>query len=315
LTKTAKAFAPGAISSFFEIHDTTADGKPITDLEHVGSRGGGFGLQRGVHTQVTVEEAVANSVHVLINSQPTLEAKTTKNVIQTLLKQTSRKYVVMVEHQVDVPIGMGFGTSAGGALTAGLALREALALPLTGNQVGKIAHVSEVQCQTGLGTVSSLTVGGGLILVTEPGAPGVCQIDRIPVSPDYVIVAGFYDSRIPKTVLSSPERKAQINRYGKKALQQILAEPSLENFLASCWDFAQKAGFATESVRRLVQLAEKAGAVGATQNMIGESVHAVVLEENAASVAEAFKQLLPNEKILTSKIDFQGARLVGHEKV
>jgi pantoate kinase len=315
LTKTAKAFAPGAISSFFEIHDTTADGKPITDLEHVGSRGGGFGLQRGVHTQVTVEEAVANSVHVLINSQPTLEAKTTKNVIQTLLKQTSRKYVVMVEHQIDVPIGMGFGTSAGGALTAGLALREALVLPLTGNQVGKIAHVSEVQCQTGLGTVSSLTVGGGLILVTEPGAPGVCQIDRIPVSPDYVIVAGFYDSRIPKTVLSSPERKAQINRYGKKALQQILAEPSLENFLASCWDFAQKAGFATESVRRLVQLAEKAGAVGATQNMIGESVHAVVLEENAASVAEAFKQLLPNEKILTSKIDFQGARLVGHEKV
>jgi pantoate kinase len=315
LTKTAKAFAPGAISSFFEIHDTTADGKPITDLEHVGSRGGGFGLQRGVHTQVTVEEAVANSVHVLINSQPTLEAKTTKNVIQTLLKQTSRKYVVMVEHQVDVPIGMGFGTSAGGALTAGLALREALALPLTGNQVGKIAHVSEVQCQTGLGTVSSLTVGGGLILVTEPGAPGVCQIDRIPVSPDYVIVAGFYDSRIPKTVLSSPERKAQINRYGKKALQHILAEPSLENFLASCWDFAQKAGFATENVRRLVQLAEKAGAVGATQNMIGEAVHAVVLEENAASVAEAFKQLLPNEKILTSKIDFQGVRLVGHEKV
>jgi pantoate kinase len=315
LTKTAKAFAPGAISSFFEIHDTTADGKPITDLEHVGSRGGGFGLQRGVHTQVTVEEAVANSVHVLINSQPTLEAKTTKNVIQTLLKQTSRKYVVMVEHQIDVPIGMGFGTSAGGALTAGLALREALALPLTGNQVGKIAHVSEVQCQTGLGTVSSLTVGGGLILVTEPGAPGVCQIDRIPVSPDYVIVAGFYDSRIPKTVLSSPERKAQINRYGKKALQHILAEPSLENFLASCWDFAQKAGFATENVRRLVQLAEKAGAVGATQNMIGEAVHAVVLEENAASVAEAFKQLLPNEKILTSKIDFQGVRLVGHEKV
>jgi pantoate kinase len=312
---TAKAFAPGAISSFFEIHDTTADGKPITDLEQVGARGGGFGLQKGVHTQVTVEEAAANSVHVSINSQPTLEAKTTKNVIQTLLKQTSRKYVVMVEHQVDVPIGMGFGTSAGGALTAALALKEALALPLTGNQVGKIAHVSEIQCQTGLGTVSSLTVGGGLILVTEPGAPGICQIDRIPVSPDYVIVAGFYDSRIPKTVLSTPERKAQINRYGKKALQQILAEPTLENFLASSWDFAQKAGFATENVRRLVQLAEKAGAVGATQNMIGEAVHAVVLEENAVSVAEAFKQLLPHEKILTAKIDFQGARLVGHEKV
>ena len=312
---TAKAFAPGAISSFFEIHDTTADGKPITDLERVGARGGGFGLQRGVHTKVTVEEAAANRVQVFINSKPTIEAKTTENVVQTMLKNTRKKFRVTVKYQIDVPIGMGFGTSAGGALTAGLALREALALPLTGNQVGKIAHVSEIQCQTGLGTVGSLTVGGGLILVTEPGAPGICQIDRIPVSPDYVIVAGFYDSRIPKTVLSSPERKAQINRYGKKALQQILAEPTLENFLASCWDFAQKAGFATENVRRLVHLAEKAGAIGATQNMIGEAVHAVVLEENVVSVAEAFKQLLPNEKILTSKIDFQGARLVGHEEV
>ena len=312
---TAKAFAPGAISSFFEIHDTIADGKPITDLERVGARGGGFGLQRGVHTKVTVEEAAANRVQVFINSKPTIEAKTTENVVQTMLKNTRKKFRVTVKYQIDVPIGMGFGTSAGGALTAGLALREALALPLTGNQVGKIAHVSEIQCQTGLGTVGSLTVGGGLILVTEPGAPGICQIDRIPVSPDYVIVAGFYDSRIPKTVLSSPERKAQINRYGKKALQQILAEPTLENFLASCWDFAQKAGFATDNVRKLVRLAEKAGAVGATQNMIGEAVHAVVLEENAGSVAEAFKQLLPNEKILTAKIDFQGARLVGHEKV
>ncbi len=312
---TAKAFAPGAISCFFEIHNATPDGKPITDLERVGARGGGFGLQSGVHTKVTVEEANANSIQVFINSQHAKEAKTTQRVIQTILNQISKKYAVTVEHRIEVPIGMGFGTSAGGALTAGLALKEALNLPLTYNQIGKIAHVSEIQCQTGLGTVSSLTVGGGLILVTEPGAPGICQIDRIPISPDYFVVAGFYNSKIPKTVLSSPERKLQINRYGKKTLEAILAEPSLENFLASCWDFAQNAGFATDNVRQLVRLAKDAGAVGATQNMIGEAVHAVVLEENALSVAEAFKQVLPNEKILVARIDFQGARLVRDEKV
>lgn len=307
---TANAFAPGAISCFFEIHDTTADGTPITNLEQVGARGGGFGLQKGVHTEVTVEEATANSIQVFINSQPTLEAKTTENITQTLLNHTKKKYAVTVKHQIDFPVGMGFGTSAGGALTTGLALTEALGLPLTGNQIGKIAHVAEIQCQTGLGTVSSLTFGGGFILVTEPGAPGICQIDRIPISPDYVIVAGFYDSKIPKTILSSQERKVQINHYGKKTLKQILTEPTLKNFLASCWDFAQKAGFATDNVRQLVHLAQEAGAVGATQNMIGEAVHAVVLEKNAFSVAEAFKQVLPNEQVITAKIDFQGARLV-----
>ena len=92
------------------------------------------------------------------------------------------KYNITIEHQIEVPIGTGFGTSAGGALTAGLALKDALDLPLTYNQIGKIAHVSEIKCQTGLGTVSSLTFSGGCVLVVEPGAPGICQIDRIPIN-------------------------------------------------------------------------------------------------------------------------------------
>jgi pantoate kinase len=310
LKRTAKAFAPAAISSFFEICDTQ-NGKPIADLEKVGAIGGGFGLQRGVLTKVTAQEAQKNSIYVLINSKPAQEAKTTIRVIETLLSKTNTKYTVTVEHEIGVPIGAGFGTSAGGALTAGLAFREAVELPLTYNQIGKIAHVAEIQCQTGLGTVSSLSFSGGCVLVVEPGAPGICQIDRIPITPDYMVVAGYLKSTIPKeTVLASPQKKKEINGYGKKTLKAILDKPSLENFLDCCWEFSQKAGFTTEKVSQLVKSANKAGAVGATQNMIGEAVHAVVNEENANSVAEAFKQVLPSQQVLISKIDFQGARLI-----
>ena len=56
--------------------------------------------------------------------------------------------------------------------------------------------------------------------------------------------------------------------------------------------------------------AKDAGAVGAAQNMIGEAVHAVVHEKYALKVAEAFKQTLPKEQVIISKIDFQGARLI-----
>ena len=45
---TAKAFAPGAISSFFEIHDTQ-NGKPIVDLEKVGAVGGRVWTQKRFH--------------------------------------------------------------------------------------------------------------------------------------------------------------------------------------------------------------------------------------------------------------------------
>jgi len=308
--KKAKAFAPAAISSFFEIRDTQ-DGKPIVDLEKVGAIGGGFGLEKGVSTTVTAAEAEENIINVFINAKPAKKAKTTKQVVETLLGKTATKYSVTVEHEIEVPIGAGFGTSAGGAITSGLALCEVLGLPLTFNQIGKIAHVAEIECLTGFGTVSALTFSGGCVLVVEPGAPGICQIDRIPISSEYMLVAGFFKSNIPKeSVFSSPLKRAEINHYGKKTLEAILDEPTLENFLDCCWEFSQKAGFATENIRKLVASAKKAGAVGSAQNMIGEAVHSVVHEENVNSVSEAFKQTLPQQQVIVSKIDFQGARLV-----
>jgi pantoate kinase len=310
----AKAFSPAGISSFFEICDRTNNGTPIVDLERVGARGGGFGIQKGVLTEVTVSETKTNSIRVFINGKLAPEAETTRTVSQMLLNKAGNFFDVMVNHKVDVPVGAGFGSSAAGALTAGLALSKALDLPLTYNQIGRIAHVAEVQCKTGLGTVGPLMLGG-CILTVEPGAPGISVIDRIPISDKYMIVAGIFGSTPTKQVLASAEKRHEVNRYGRRTLEAILAEPSVENFMACCLDFAEKAGFMTTRVRRLVKLAEKAGAVGVAQNMVGEAVHALVLEENAGNIAEAFKQALPNEKVLVAKIDFQGARLVEHEEV
>ena len=309
-TRTAQAFSPAGLSSFFEICDTTADGKPITDIERIGSRGGGFVLTKGVHTEVNVFVAKQDKVSVFINNQLAPEAETTRTVAETLLSRTEKKFAVTIRHCVEIPVGAGFGSSAGGALGTALAVSEALDLNFTYNQLGRIAHGAEVKCKTGLGTVGPIMIGG-CILTLEPGAPGIGVIDRISLCSDYVVVAGIFGPTPTKQVLSSPEKRQSINRYGRKTLDAILAEPSIENFLSRCWDFAEETGFATGRVRQLVQLAKKAGAAGAAQNMIGEAVHAVVLEENADGVAEAFKQVLPKEKILISRIDFQGARLVG----
>jgi len=40
----AKAFCPAGISGFFQICDKEPDGKPITDLERIGARGGFFSM-------------------------------------------------------------------------------------------------------------------------------------------------------------------------------------------------------------------------------------------------------------------------------
>jgi predicted sugar kinase len=67
----------------------------------------------------------------------------------------------------------------------------------------------------------------------------------------------------------------------------------------------------TERVRKLIELAEEAGAVGAAQNMVGEAVHALTTMGNAEKVAQAFKRVLPKKNVLVANVDIQGARLLG----
>ena len=307
MLKRTRAFSPAGISSFFEICDRTPDGAPITDPERIGARGGGFVISKGVLTEVSLVESQKKQIGVFINGKLWPEAETTRTVVETLLEKVPEAYHVTVRHRVEVPIGAGFGSSAAGALGTALALSKALTMNLTYNQLGRIAHVAEVKCQTGLGTVGPIMLGG-CIVTTEPGAPGYASIDRIPVSPDHRIVAGTYRSFPTKETLSSKEKRMIINEWGRKTVNKIIADPSLENFMLASKEFAVGTGLITDRVQRLIELAEKAGAIGAAQNMVGEAVHALVTVDSVEDVVQAFKKVMPSEKIIIAKIDLQGAR-------
>jgi len=307
--RTSKAFSPAGISSFFQICDSEPDGTPITDPERIGSRGGGFALKRGVLTEVEVEESEEKKVEVFINGRPAPEAETTRRVIEMLLKKTDCHYRVKVSHKVDVPVGAGFGTSAAGALGTVMALSRALGTSLTFSQIGRLAHIAEVECRTGLGTVSGLLYGG-CVLVKKPGVPDSGSIDRIPVPPGYYIVAGVFQPRMTREFLEKADREI-INRVGAETLIRILEEPSLENFMRRSREFAEKTGLVTERVVRLMDASQDAGALGAAQNMLGEAVHALVPRDRLEPVLEAFGKFLPDERIIVSEIENQGVRLVG----
>lgn len=310
MQKRARAFAPAGISSFFEICDTTKTGKPIYDANKVGSRGGGFVTDKGVLTEAEISSSRNNRIEVFINGVCAPHAETTMAVVKTLLSRTTDKFDITIKHKVEVPVGAGFGTSAGGAIGAALALSKTLGIDCTYNELGRIAHAAEVKCKTGLGTVGPLMIGG-CILTLEPGAPGISVIDRIPLSQDSIIVAGGCGGIPTKSVLTSREKRLAVNKAGRKTLDRILSDPSLENFMICCKDFAEETGFLTTRLRKLVDLAEKAGAIGAAQNMVGEVIHAVTTSKNVHSVVQAFKQVLPQDQITVAKVDFQGARLLG----
>ena len=307
--KSGRAFSPSGISSFFEICDTNEDGTPIADPEKIGARGGGFGLTKGVTTEVRAKDSEKTTIEVFINNRRAPEAETTRTMVKVLLEVAKEKYAVEVRHDIEVPIGAGFGTSAAGAFSCGLALSHALGLNLTYNAIARMAHVADVVCRTGLGTVEGMTVGG-LVLVVKSGAMGIGLVDRIPVLPTLKVVAGTFRPMSKSEILLSPEKKAVINKLAQRAMDKIIARLSLENFLKCCQEFALQSGLASERVKQLMKDAESAGAVGAAQNMIGEAVHAVTYPENLDSVYNIFLTHLKKDAVTVSSIDFQGARLL-----
>jgi pantoate kinase len=305
----ASAFARSGISGFFEICDHDRLGRPLIDPLRIGARGGGIGLVKGVKTKVTVNPASENQTKVFINGEEAPDALTTETVVKRLLRLTSRPNDVQVEHTVDTPIGAGFGTSAAGAVSCGLALSVALKLKISFNRVMQEAHAAEVLCHTGLGSVEGMG-GGGLVLVVRSGALGYGLVDRIIIPKNLKVIAGVYRPIDKKEILLAPEKHEAINRIGRETMQRIRSDPTLGNFLKNCKAFALNTGLASDRCRELITAVEAAGAIGASQNMIGEAVHAVVKPGNVESVRNAFLEFIPEEKVLVSDIDFCGARLL-----
>jgi len=256
---------------------------------------------------VTATPSNRTYIRTYINGIAT-RARTSESAARELLKRTKGKFEVEIRHQVEVPIGSGFGTSGAGAFSCVLALARALSIPVTYNEAGRIAHNADILCGTGLGTVEGLAVGG-LVLVVEPGAPGIGRTDQIPISPDLRIVAGSFRPIEKRTVLLE-KRRAVINRIGRETMGRILLKPDVVNFMKCCKNFAIETGLTSDRTQKLIRDAEDAGALGATQNMVGEAVHAVLHKERLESVRRVFERYLPPEKIVVSKIDFQGARIL-----
>lgn len=305
----ALARSPAGLSSFFEICDTGPGGEPLEDPGLIGARGGGFALEAGIETFVKIEEADRTVVEITINGCKH-EARTTRAVVEKLLALSEGDYIVRVSHNIPIPMACGFGTSAAGALTTALALSALLGLKLTYNQLGRIAHVAEVECRTGLGTVAPLMLGGPCVITVQPGPPGVAIIDRIPVPRGLKVVSGVFGPIETRTVLVREVGKDRINSAGREALRAILEDPCLETFMDACYRFALESGLSTARTRALMEALRSQGLLCA-QNMIGEAVHALARDEEELEKAiRVFRAFLPEADIYVLEACWRPVELV-----
>ena len=303
------SFCPGGVTSFFEPYKLRSKNKKLTKELKIAARGGGFTLGKGTTTLIQTSRARNNKINIFIRKKPVANFNTTRTVTELLLKKTDRKYRIKINHNIDLPIGAGYGTSAAGALSTALALNEALGLGMTFDELGFYAHTAEIKCKTGLGTVGPQMVGG-CILQREGGPPGLCKIDRIPINRSYRIISGFFGPISTSKILSSSTLNKIMSVEGRKTMQTILSNPTLENFLAKSEEFASNIGLMTAKIRQLIKITKKNGSVGATQNMLGEAFHGVVDTQRVHEVLDALNSHDPMSKFFSTTIDFEGARLI-----
>ncbi len=244
----ATAFVPGHVTGFFSAH-------PDPDPAAAGSRGAGVALSDGV--TVTVSRGSGTR----LNGE-TVDIAPVDTVCDRLGVTAS------VDAETPLPIGAGFGVSGAIALGTALAANAAFDCGKTENEVVEVAHCAEVEAGTGLGDVVA-QARGGLPIRLEPGSPRHGALDGLPARPRIEYVT--FGELSTESVLSGDIDR--LSEAGAAALEELLAEPTVDRFINSSRAFAADAGLLTDDVRETIAAVEATGGQAAMA-MLGRTVFA-----------------------------------------
>ncbi len=298
----ARAFAPGHLTGLFQICDQPED--PLLK----GARGSGISLTRGVHTHVEAELRARNSHGVWINGERTREAVVSENVYSKYLPMLKEAHSVKIEHRIETPMTAGFGSSGGGALSLSLALNEALGVGLTRLQAAQIAHVAEIECRTGLGSVFAANEGGFGVLY-RPGAPGVGAGKLYGGSGGLQVIYVYYGTIQTREALGDPEVRRRINQIGGGYVDELYRDLTPERFMEFSRRFTEHVGMATPRLRRLFAAMDPEG-VTFTMAMFGEVAFTVQPREKAKEVLGLVRDKVDDAEPVACDVDTRGAVLL-----
>jgi pantoate kinase len=298
----ASAYAPGHLTGFFQICD-----QPDDPLQK-GSRGAGFSIDRGVRTVVQVEPSDRDAITVIMDGAVTGEAVVTENVVIRMLSKLDEAQRVEVTHEIQTPMGAGFGSSGGGAITVALTLNEALGLGLSYVEAARIAHLTEIECKTGLGTVFAATKGGFGVLY-KPGAPGIGEAVKYDRSDELAAVYVAFGPISTSEALSDPSIRRRINDLGGRFVDEIKGDLNPSRFMELSRRFTDYVGIATPKMRTVMDGADEAG-VPSAMAMFGEAIFSLVSKEEAPTVVEVFREAAPDNEVCLANVEECGARLI-----
>ena len=254
-------FVPGHITGFFNIENHEISLKN-------GSCGVGFLLSRGVKTTISPSDKLIFDVN-----------QGDDTVISEVLNILEVDEDFKITQDISLPIGAGFGTSAASALSLTLAINEFLNLGYSYELCGQIAHMAEINLGSGLGDVIAQT-GNGLVLRTQPGAPGIGEIKSF--EHDVYVAYKTFGKIETSEIIRDNHLKRIISSSGLKYLELFEKEPTLENFLSFSNRFAHETELMSGEVKDLCDCMNSSEDIlGSSMAMLGNTVFAFAYDEDA----------------------------------
>ena len=287
----AKAYSPSHITGFY----SEVKGESILKQ---GSLGTGISISKGVRTTVELYDSETNNFIIQINGAVSKDALVSRYIINEFLNKVNKKYFLKVNHEVEVPIGYGIGTSGSGALSLSYALNEALSLGLSDIESAQIAHKAEIESKTGLGTVLS-EFYGGLCLRTKAGAPGIGKINnyKIAIFCFSPIFTRYFIDRIRKIS----------NHECNKMIMKVLKTKKISDFLELSYQFSKSLGYANTSCSSLIDILVQNGFSGSTA-LFGQTVFTIVKENELSTIGKISKNF--PARLYISDIENEGAKII-----
>lgn len=301
----ATAFCPAHVTGFFKANL----GENQEVAEKFGSMGAGFSIKEGVTTKVIISSR--NNQHsrfrISIKGFQSDKTDVSKFVLKEFLKLGNFEDVFFdIEHQISIPVGYGLGSSGAVALSLSYALDQVLELKLNKIEIGKIAHIAEINCKTGLGDVLA-SFHGGFEIRVKPGAPGIGKVEKINVDNISIIMICFSPISTNKFI---QEHLSKINGLGGKMVNKLLESKDYDNFQDMSLEFAKYINVMTPRMQKLIEELSLNG-IKSGIALFGETVFTMIPKIYKNKVLDIFKKYSEG-KIIISQLDVQGARVLNN---
>ena len=302
----ARAYSPGHITGFFSTPDTHIS---TIDPKFFGSMGAGFSIDKGITSTVKVFSSNEKNYEIKLNGIPNFELKVSNFVIASYMRVIREPVYLSIEHESDLPIGYGLGSSGSAALSLSYALNEALKTNLTKVQAAQIAHNADVVCRTGLGPVIS-EFTGGFELRLSVGGPGIGRVIKSKLSTDWCVIILCLEPIKTELWLDkwvTSENKHSLNLLGRKMVNVLHQDPKVESFLEMSYQFAHEYHLDKGKCQNPLNLLQAEG-IQASVALFGHTLFTLTERDKVPRIVKLLEQF--KGQLLVCGIDNLGARLV-----